>query len=230
MAHKRKGIRLEYAPGSEIMLEFKWSVSRAQDSYGYNVCTLRADGVKVSGCNGGGYDMLGTCLGHFVAGAFESRLRERIGKGAQACENCSGTGKIQAGNIILGDALQNRPWNECPKCRGTGKGGAFYGLTFHDPDYDPGKAVVEADTFGGKGLTVAEAEAQGKSLGLDRYQAFYSAAAPLPDDKRRIPLIDGACGWSSVQSIAEAIGLRLERINVKGRDRDDRFYRLIVGE
>lgn len=45
------------------VLQFKWTISRGRDTYGYNICSLYVDGKKVSGCSGGGYDMMGTCLG-----------------------------------------------------------------------------------------------------------------------------------------------------------------------
>ena len=48
--------------GNTWVVEWRWSVSRARDSYGYNVCNAYVDGVKVGGCNGGGYDMKGAAL------------------------------------------------------------------------------------------------------------------------------------------------------------------------
>ena len=55
-------------------LKIKWTTSKAQDTYGYNVCTLLVDGQKVSRCNGGGYDMQGTCLGSWIEKAFKKDL------------------------------------------------------------------------------------------------------------------------------------------------------------
>lgn len=55
-------------------LEFKWTTSRGRDTYGYNICTLYVDGRKAARCNGGGYDMKGTCLGDWVARAYRDRL------------------------------------------------------------------------------------------------------------------------------------------------------------
>lgn len=49
-----------------LLLEFRWTVSRGRDTYGYNICTLYVDNIKVSSCNGGGYDMQGTCLGEWL--------------------------------------------------------------------------------------------------------------------------------------------------------------------
>lgn len=57
-------------------LHFKWTVSRGRDTYGYNICTLLVDGDKVAKCNGGGYDMQGTCLGEWLQDHFEMQLNE----------------------------------------------------------------------------------------------------------------------------------------------------------
>ena len=56
-------------------LSFKWSVSRGRDTYGYNICSLWVDGTKVEGCNGGGYDMMGTCLGNWMEKKFQQELK-----------------------------------------------------------------------------------------------------------------------------------------------------------
>lgn len=56
------------------VLEFKWTVSRGRDTYGYNICTLRDRfGKRLARC-GGGYDMKGTCLGQWIQGAFQAEL------------------------------------------------------------------------------------------------------------------------------------------------------------
>ena len=55
-------------------LDFKWTVSRGQDTYGYNICSLWVDRFKVTSCNGGGYDMQGTCLGNYIANNYQDRL------------------------------------------------------------------------------------------------------------------------------------------------------------
>lgn len=165
-----------------MTLEFRWTISRGRDSYGYNICSLWVDGQKVSSCNGGGYDMEGTALGTWVAARYAGRLiRLRKNK--------------------------------------LGKDG-FYGLTFHDPDFDPGKAMIKGTCAlgGGKGKTVEQAEKDGDSMGLERYQAFHSASAPRPSKRHRAPLIDGACGISSVMAIAQAIGLTFEYVNTRGKN------------
>jgi len=58
-----------------MILEFKWTVSHARDTYGYNICTLYVDDKKVARCNGGGYDMEGTVLGAWMEKTYQDRLR-----------------------------------------------------------------------------------------------------------------------------------------------------------
>ncbi len=82
----------------------------------------------------------------------------------------------------------------------------FYGLTFHDPNYDPGKKIIE-------GQTVEQREKEGKTVGLDRYQAFYSASSPLPTKLHTIPSIDGATGFSSVEAILKELGYFLDNVH-----------------
>ena len=74
----------------------------------------------------------------------------------------------------------------------------LYGLSFHDPNWVCPKEIVDK-------------EESGESLGLDRYQNFYKSSSSIPTRKHRIPLIDGACGISSVQRIMKAIGLELRK-------------------
>jgi len=153
-----------------MLARFKWTVSRGRDTYGYNICTLYIDGKKAARCNGGGYDMQGTCLGNWLA--------------------------VHAKDLLL--KLKE----------------SFYGLSFHDPNFDPGKVVVEnPPAFGNendKGKTVEQLEEEGKSLGLERYQQFYKASSETPTDRHIIPLINGACGMSSVQAIGRAVGYEFE--------------------
>jgi len=56
-------------------LQIKWTVSRGRDTYGYNICTLRVDSDKVARCDGGGYDMVGTCIGAWLLATFPDRLK-----------------------------------------------------------------------------------------------------------------------------------------------------------
>jgi len=57
-------------------LEFRWTVSKGRDTYGYNICSLWVDGVKVSSCNGGGYDMQGTAFAEWLQDNFQDRLQQ----------------------------------------------------------------------------------------------------------------------------------------------------------
>ncbi len=58
-----------------LLAEFRWTVSRGRYTYGYNICTLYIDGDKVASCNGGGYDMQGTCLADWLVEAEPERLK-----------------------------------------------------------------------------------------------------------------------------------------------------------
>ena len=185
------------------VLEFKWTISRGRETYGYNICSLYADGEKVSSCNGGGYDMRGTALGNYIARRFASEL------------------------VAL--KPENMPevfeYNYETKKRDS-RGRKLYGLSFHDPNYDPGKAVIGTDcdnrTLGGEsGKTVDQAEADGESVGPERLQAFYKASSPLPSERHTIPLIDGACGFNSVTEIINAIGYGLEYVTGGRRSKAD---------
>lgn len=177
-----------------MMLEFKRTASRAQDSYGYNIYSLWVDGRKAASCNGGGYDMKGKCLGSWIAATYPDRLRELD---------------------IPMTTRNGQPVRE------------YYGLSYHDPNFDPGKAVIgegcDDRTLGNKGTgkTVAQAEASGESLGLERYQAFYQASSSVPTARHTVPLIDGACGKSSVEKIMAAISLSLEYVPGRQNRKDD---------
>lgn len=172
-------------------LEYKWTVSKGRYTYGYNICSLYVDGHKRASCNGGGYDMQGTCLGNWIANRFPDRL------------------------MGLDTPMHTRNGREIQE---------YYGLTYHDPNFDPGKAIVGQGctdrTLGGKaeGKTIEQAEADGESFGLERYQAFYSASSRIPTERHTVPLIDGACGISSVQRIGEAIGLEFQYIPTRSKN------------
>lgn len=177
------------------VLKFKWTVSRAQDSYGYNICSLRVDGEKVASCMGGGYDMKGKALGNWFARAYPKELV----------------------NLKPENMPEEFEYNYTTKMRES-KGRQFYGLSYHDPNYNPGKAIVGQDctnrTLGGPdGKTIEQAERDGESLGLERYQAFYAASSKVPTERHSVPLIDGACGFSCVENIISACGCSLEYID-----------------
>lgn len=57
-------------------LALSWSTSRGRDTYGYNICRL--DDTSFTGkrykCDGGGYDMVGTCLGMWAEDKKQAEL------------------------------------------------------------------------------------------------------------------------------------------------------------
>lgn len=55
-------------------LVFKWTVSKARATYGYDVCSLWVDGHKVAFCDGSGYDMQGTCLADYLMNEYRDRI------------------------------------------------------------------------------------------------------------------------------------------------------------
>ena len=58
-----------------IKLAVKWTVSKAQDTYGYNICTVRnLDTAEKFKSMGGGYDLLGSSIGKFIESNFKSEL------------------------------------------------------------------------------------------------------------------------------------------------------------
>jgi len=56
-------------------LELKWTTSRARDTYGYNVVTLRTEDGQKFRASGGGYDMTGTVFGDWLAHNYADKLR-----------------------------------------------------------------------------------------------------------------------------------------------------------
>lgn len=74
-------------------LLFKWGTSRGRDSYGWNICSLWVNGVKVSSCKGGGYDMKGTAFAEWIETAFQSELLA-LGSRANAFYRCAADGRF----------------------------------------------------------------------------------------------------------------------------------------
>ena len=62
------------------ILKLKWSISKARETEGYNICTL-LDGNKRYSCNGGGYDMQGTALALWLEANFQDRLSRLLENG-----------------------------------------------------------------------------------------------------------------------------------------------------
>lgn len=62
-------------------LSVKWTSSKAQDTYGYNICTVINDGNgERFKCLGGGYDMLGTSLANFIQKEYQTELMQNSDK------------------------------------------------------------------------------------------------------------------------------------------------------
>lgn len=60
-------------------LTFNWTTSRARDSYGWNICTLKGfKGDKIASTCGGGYDMKGTVLGEMINKYFTYELKKLV--------------------------------------------------------------------------------------------------------------------------------------------------------
>lgn len=57
-------------------LKLSWSVSKGRDTDGYNICRLDDNNTgKRYKCNGGGYDMVGTCFGQWLADVYQEQLQ-----------------------------------------------------------------------------------------------------------------------------------------------------------
>lgn len=64
---------------NSTQLNISWSVSRGQDTYGYNICRL--DDVRTGKryrTTGGGYDMIGTVLGDWLEDRYQDELRALV--------------------------------------------------------------------------------------------------------------------------------------------------------
>lgn len=60
-------------------LPLSWSVSRGQETYGYNICRLDDTSTgKRYKCMGGGYDMVGTVIGDWLQGVYQERLKALV--------------------------------------------------------------------------------------------------------------------------------------------------------
>lgn len=77
---------------------------------------------------------------------------------------------------------------------------SFYGLTYHDPNWQPSKEIIKR-------------EKEGKSLGLERYQDFYKQSSKLPTEQHTIPQLDGACGFECMTSILNNMDYYLKYVD-----------------
>lgn len=63
----------------EYTIEFRWGVSRGEDTYGYNLCSLYVDGKKVAMTSGGGYDMKGAAFAMWMRKTFIGEIMKLEG-------------------------------------------------------------------------------------------------------------------------------------------------------
>jgi hypothetical protein len=63
---------------ANILMQFKWTKSRAEDTYGYNICSLWVNEYKVASTVGGGYDMQGVVLAKWLVKNFQKELQSRF--------------------------------------------------------------------------------------------------------------------------------------------------------
>ncbi len=60
-------------------LKFRWGTSRGRDTWGYTVCTLTdTHGNRLAQTIGGGYDMMGTCIGELINKYFGNELKKLV--------------------------------------------------------------------------------------------------------------------------------------------------------
>jgi hypothetical protein len=114
-------------------LAISWSISRGQDTYGYNICRLddRSTGQRFR-TSGGGYDMIGTVLGQWLATNFQDELLKMTRKAGAVFTKKGGY----------------KSYN--------GKSGKFYGMTYFKDDNR-----VSLDGACGTSCMIAVAEALG---------------------------------------------------------------------
>jgi len=60
-------------------LKFRWGTSRGRDTWGYTICTLTdTHGNRLAQTIGGGYDMMGTCIGELINKYFGNELKKLV--------------------------------------------------------------------------------------------------------------------------------------------------------
>lgn len=224
-------------------LTIRWGTSRGRDTYGYTTCSLRNNrGERIASCNGGGYDMRGTVIGHWIAATFPNELRaikpEQMQEDShwEANQNprriCYDRACIAKRTVEYQDDDKHFHFppetKECPYChqetvpdnrdgKRVSDGRRLYGLVFSDPKYNPWDAKLErADgTFTDEkdiGKTLGQLKEEGKIVDLDAIRAWYKQTSPHATERHTRPSIDGACGESSVRKILEVIGLTLRKV------------------
>lgn len=105
----------------ETYLELKWSISRAQDTYGYNRVTLTDTntGKRFVAC-GGGYDMTGTVFADWLEANHQPQLIALSASAASTYSEANGRTSSDKPNFY---SYSDKPLSECK----------LYGMTFY-PD------------------------------------------------------------------------------------------------
>ena len=148
----------------------------------------------------------GTSRGRDTYGYTTCSLFETQGGWAnKKIASCNGGGYDMKGTV-LGDWIAKRFPSRLRELKEE-----FYGLSFHDPNFNVNEVVVP-----GTNQTVAEREKAGESIGLERYQAFHGESSKLPTKNHTVPQLDGACGFSCMEKVLKAIGGTIERVGETG--------------
>lgn len=146
-------------------LDFKWTESKARDTYGYAICTLFVDGVKMGRCNGGGYDMKGTSFAEWIQNKFQDRL-----------------------------------------------------LVLFEKEIS---SITDSD------FRTYESDGKTKKYLRKSCKDYYGVH--LSEEKGKIKvIIDGACGFTSVESVARAIGIELKWNPNSDRMKNNDLYTAII--
>lgn len=87
-----------------IKLEIKWTVSKSQNTYGYNVCMVNGYNgqqlIKAS-CNGGGYDMLSTSIADAIMQIYPEKFSKEAGYTDQQIKDNYGMIKRDDGSYYI---------------------------------------------------------------------------------------------------------------------------------
>lgn len=137
----------EYNDSTTTPLSLKWSISRGQETYGWNILTMtdQLTGKKYR-ANGGGYDMTGTVFGDWLEDRHQDRLMEIHHRAASTYS--------KDGGYVVSD--EDRASYSDPN-------GVLYGMTYH---IDSGRVLLD----GGSGIESMLRIA--KNIGLDIIRTY----------------------------------------------------------
>ena len=127
-------VRQQVEQWENTALEFKYTVSRGRDTYGYNICSLWINREKASSCNGGGYDMKGSAFGNWIEAGFQVELIE-LAKKMDKKGHCTHY-------IVTGDKGKE-DYTRVDAKKGTEYKDTYYGLTAYKRDGDIFKVSLD---------------------------------------------------------------------------------------